>query len=76
MNDTLRLLIMATVKSIFPVLLILGVLPPDMTEIAIGAIILMIDNFVALFAYVVKYGQQASGSTSTVTASITTEPKP
>lgn len=74
MNDLLRAAIISVAQSLFPVLQVVGVVSFTGDEVAI--IMAFVTNTVTLLFLAVKYGQQASGSSSTVTASITTEPKP
>ena len=57
MNDIQRAAIIATIQSVFPVLLILGVV--DLTEEEIGAIMLFVSNALTMVMLIVKNGQQA-----------------
>lgn len=72
MNDTLRGLIIGLIQSLFPVLEILDVVSFTGDEIA--TLMLFLTNTVTLLFWAIKYGQQSSGSSSTVSATITTEP--
>lgn len=74
MNDVIRAAILAFVQSLFPVLQILHVVSFTGDEVA--TIMLFVGNFLTLVFLIVKVGQQASGSSSTVTASVTTSPDP
>lgn len=72
MNDTIRFAIMRFVGSIFPVLELAGVI--SLTGDQVAVIMLALGYGVDLVALFLKTGQQASGTTSAVTASVTTGP--
>jgi hypothetical protein len=57
MNDDVRMLIMATAQSVFPVLNIIGVL--NLTADEISLIMVLFGNLVLLAARVLKKGQSA-----------------
>lgn len=56
LNDTTRAAILALVQSIFPILLIAGIVELD--EAAIGAIMLFVANALTVIALVAKTGQE------------------
>lgn len=74
MNDITRAAIISTINSLFPVLNIIGVL--SLTGDEISVLMLFINNFITMLFLVIKFGQQSSGTTSTLTASVTTESTP
>lgn len=74
MNDVLRATIISLIQSAFPVLQIVGVI--NFTGDEIATIMVFVTNAVTFLFLAVKYGQQSSGSTSTVTASVSTGPEP
>ena len=57
MTDALRLAIMASVSSLFPVLTIFGV--GDFTAEQVAAITVFISNFILVLAFFFKSGQQS-----------------
>jgi hypothetical protein len=57
LNDTTRAAIIAFVQSVFPVLLIAGVV--ELTEEEIGAVMLVVANGLTLLALLFPKGQQA-----------------
>lgn len=56
LNDTARAAVLALIQSVFPVLLIAGVVELDEAEI--GAIMLFVANALTVIALVVKTGQE------------------
>lgn len=74
MNDILRAAIISLIQSAFPVLQITGII--NFTGDEIATIMVFVTNAVTFLFLAVKYGQQSSGSTSTVTASVSTGPEP
>ncbi len=72
MNDTVRAAVIGLCQSAFPVLLFLGVI--DWSAEEIGVTMLFVTNAITLIALLAKQGQQASGTTNKVTASVTSTP--
>lgn len=56
MNDDIRLLIMATVQSVFPVLAIFGVV--ELTTEELGLIMVFVGNLTLLAARLFRQGQK------------------
>lgn len=73
MNDILRATIISAIQSIFPVLQIAGVI--SFTGDQIATIMVFVTNIVTLLFLAVKYGQQSSGSSSSVSMEVTTKPE-
>ncbi len=71
-NDIIRAALISTLNKFFPMLVILHVVNFTDTEQAI--VMSFITDFITLLFLFFKTGQQDSGSTSTVTASVTTSP--
>lgn len=68
-NDLTRAAVISFVSSIFPVLQLAGIL--DLTGDQVAVVMVLVGNTLTLAALVFKQGQQASGTSGTVTVTAT-----
>ncbi len=73
MNDILRAALISMFSKLFPMLVVIGAV--NLTDVQTAIIMAFISDAITVIFLVVKYGQQASGTSSTVTASVTTSPE-